>query len=419
MRILFLTPEYGADVGTGGIGTYVATAAEAMVMLGHEVHVLVCSPDREAVDERVGAVVVHHRATVRIRGLHRFSPGSRTADRVASAVSAFVHWARLDLDFDVIESPEWMAAGLLFGWSRVAPLVTHLHTPLSVIERYNLQPADRDGRWADALERMTARAASEITSPSNLLVNELRSVGWLKPTQRVEIVPLPVDVAGWSSARDVASTEPVVVVVGRVEARKDPLLVARAVIAAGLRVPNVRVAFIGRSSGDVGGTPYAEWVEAEAGDRRCRFVGEVPWDAVRAWYDRARVVVVASRFESFSIAAIEAMASGRPVVVSDRVGAAELIAGSDGGRCVAVGDEAALTEALLPFLSDPAAAAASGRAARAIVERACSPRSVAACRIDVYRRAVAPSPQSSFLRSRRLAVRRLGRSAATVLRVIA
>lgn len=48
-----------------------------------------------------------------------------------------------------------------------------------------------------------------------------------------------------------------------------------------------------------------------------RFLGEVPFDALPAIYAQADIKVISSEYESFCFAAIEAMASGLPVVTTD------------------------------------------------------------------------------------------------------
>jgi glycosyltransferase involved in cell wall biosynthesis len=65
--------------------------------------------------------------------------------------------------------------------------------------------------------------------------------------------------------------------------------------------------------------------------------------------------VLPSRNESFGMVVAEALAAGLPVVVSDRVGAAELIAEGKNGWVVPAGDAGALTARLLACADDRAA----------------------------------------------------------------
>jgi glycosyltransferase involved in cell wall biosynthesis len=88
----------------------------------------------------------------------------------------------------------------------------------------------------------------------------------------------------------------------------------------------------------------------------------------RPWYAAADVVVLPSRWEGLSLTLLEALASGRCVVVSDIPGLAEAVTAGVGAR-VPVGDPPALAGALARRLREPSLCAAegwaAGRAARA------------------------------------------------------
>jgi glycosyltransferase involved in cell wall biosynthesis len=83
-------------------------------------------------------------------------------------------------------------------------------------------------------------------------------------------------------------------------------------------------------------------------------LGVLGHDAVAAARARASVAVVPSiTGETFGLVALEAMASGVPVVAS-RVGGLPEVIGDDGGVLVDPGDPVALSEALARLLADPA-----------------------------------------------------------------
>jgi glycosyltransferase involved in cell wall biosynthesis len=82
--------------------------------------------------------------------------------------------------------------------------------------------------------------------------------------------------------------------------------------------------------------------------------------------------------------ATEAMALGRPVVVTSACGVAGLVAKLNRDRVVPPRDPAALAAALGPLLRDPALAAKEGMAARALVNETCDPARVAAERLELY-----------------------------------
>ena len=90
------------------------------------------------------------------------------------------------------------------------------------------------------------------------------------------------------------------------------------------------------------------------------------------------VWVSASRREGFAVAPLEAMASGRPVVLTDVAGAEELLgrSGAHGGALVPRDSAEALATALLAVLDDPRREDL-GRAARQRVEQEFAPAAVA------------------------------------------
>ena len=153
---------------------------------------------------------------------------------------------------------------------------------------------------------------------------------------------------------------------------------------------DVRVVFVGGSNYTRDGMLYADWTAARARELSspCRFVDFVPRDELPAWYGRARVAVLAARYDNFPVAGLEAMAAARPLVTTSRTGVAELVAGTESGVMVPPRDPKALADALRPYLLDPSRAGADGRRARSVVERHCAPDVVAAAREVVYEEAV-------------------------------
>jgi glycosyltransferase involved in cell wall biosynthesis len=96
---------------------------------------------------------------------------------------------------------------------------------------------------------------------------------------------------------------------------------------------------------------------------------------VRPFLAACDTVALTSHTEAFSLAAIEAMAAGRPVVHSDVGGAAEMIDPGVNGLLFPVGDTPRLVECLAQ-LAHPEARARMGRAARERVENSFSERTM-------------------------------------------
>jgi glycosyltransferase involved in cell wall biosynthesis len=82
------------------------------------------------------------------------------------------------------------------------------------------------------------------------------------------------------------------------------------------------------------------------------FVGPVGQAELAAEMSRADCLVLPSRNDSYGMVVAEALAAGLPVVVSDMVGAAELVRPEENGWVIPAGDVDALGERLL-FLAHP------------------------------------------------------------------
>lgn len=384
MRILFLSSEVVPE-RAGGIATYTATIAPALADRGHEVHVLSCAPEHDNRDDFQGGVWWHRRRVV--GGRRRIKRLRRTSLRLKTAVSCRKELRSIG-DFDVIESPEWLAEGLLISTTTSVPVVVQLHTPVRIIASYDARARKLDRSISDQLERAGARAATAVTSTSDLLANELVASGWLR--KKPSIIRYPLDVDSWPRGTGVGSGRRVLVV-GRLEARKAPEVAVEAIGLLAEEIPDLQLTLIGRSSGFRDGNPYGKWLAGLAARTGApvEFVSQMSNPEVRHRYAEARVVAVPSRFESFSIVALEAMAAGRPVVYSSRIGAAEIMRGTEAGREVPPNDPRALAEALRPYLIDVELAAHAGGIGRSIVERECRPNIIAAKRERCFEEAIA------------------------------
>lgn len=362
MRVLLLAGEHPAvPERTGGIGTFVAGAGAALADAGHEVHVLVCAPGLTPRDARDSGVHLH------VRGLVRGAGALRGAGPHLLAVAASCRWhARPFGPFDVVEAPEWQAIGAGFAVFRTAPLVVSLQTPSAVICDHD--PRLRLSRSADVLERWVARRADARLSISQLLVDELRGRGWLSDDHAVEVAPAVLASMAPPTGPGPASTEPIVLGIGRLEPRKgfDRLIDAVAQLDD---IVGARLELVGGDT-DVGGSGSHGALLSARAERAgvdLRLHGRVRREDIPRFLSRARVVALPSTFDSFNLAGLEALTAGRPLVVTDRVGVGELADGSEALTVVPAGSTTALAEAIGVHLRDPERAGRAGEAALHLV----------------------------------------------------
>jgi glycosyltransferase involved in cell wall biosynthesis len=242
----------------------------------------------------------------------------------------------------------------------------------------------RGGRWTTAI---ALRGTDLVTAGSEAT---LRSVLDRRPGARAVLAPLGVDLAMFRPDRRAAaagsSDRPATLLfAGSLEPVKDPALALRVFAALTLDRPGLRFDVVGegRLRGDL------ERLAAGLGVAdRTRFVGQVPRAEMPARLRAASLLLVTSRHEGQSMVAVEAAASGIPVV-GTRVGVLPDLGG--GATAVPTGDEAALVAAVAAVLDDPARAVAMGVAGR----------SVAVARYDLDRTAADITAHYETLLSRR------------------
>ena len=146
--------------------------------------------------------------------------------------------------------------------------------------------------------------------------------------------------------------------------------------------PDVRfvaVGWIDPNPASVAAAEVARWVE----EGILEYPGEVA--DVRPHLARCHVLVLPSYREGTPRSVLEAMATGRPVIVTDVPGCRETIVDGQHGMMVPVRDPAALAAAAEQLLADPERMRAMGRRARDRVERLYDARQVAAQMTEVMR----------------------------------
>jgi len=223
--------------------------------------------------------------------------------------------------------------------------VVHEHLPL----------APGHPRLQRPLKRWTAARASAVVSVGERAARATELHGGLPPGS-VRVIRLGVPSARTPPRR--VGDRRHLVVVGRLTTQKGVDLLVRCLPD----LPDVDLTVVGEGPERPALLALATTLGVQ---ERVQLIGQQV-DA-RALLAGADVVAVPSRWESGPLVLLEAMAEGRPVVVSDVGFAGEALDGERCGRLVPVEDVPALTGALRELLADPAGAARLGDAARARV----------------------------------------------------
>ena len=267
-----------------------------------------------------------------------------------------------------------MAVSLPRLLRRLRPELSHFQHALplglrgpSVVTIHDLH-FEHDPTVMGLLDRLTfktvvpraVRKADHVLAVSERTKRDLIALYGVSPA-KVTVTPHGVDPA---FAPGDGSHDSYLLFVGAVQARKDPLAALAAAEAVGL--PLVVV-------GPEKEPELARELRARGADVR----GWVEKDELAGLYRRAAALVLPSRFEGFGVPALEAMASGTPVVLSDDPALRE-VAGDAG----VYGEP---TDAVRHAIAD------RERYARAGLERAAlfTWEQTARLTVDVYRRVLA------------------------------
>ncbi|MEY9488505.1 glycosyltransferase involved in cell wall biosynthesis [Streptomyces calvus] len=179
---------------------------------------------------------------------------------------------------------------------------------------------------------------------------------------------------------------PLAVCVGRLCRQKGQDVLLRAWRSVARRVPDARLVLVGDG-------PERDRLRAAA-PPSVLFAGAVT--DVSRWYQAADVVVLPSRWEGMALAPLEAMACGRPVVVTDVDGARESLPSALTAEClVPPEDPDALAGAVGALLLDPPLRAALGERGRRHVLSLHDVRHTAQAVADVYRDVLGSWPDTT------------------------
>ncbi|MBN0046395.1 glycosyltransferase [Streptomyces actuosus] len=182
---------------------------------------------------------------------------------------------------------------------------------------------------------------------------------------------------------DVDPAAPLAVCVGRLCRQKGQDVLLRAWESVLRRVPDARLVLVGDG-------PDRARLEAEA-PGAVLFTGPVTETA--PWYRAADLVVLPSRWEGMALAPLEAMACGRPVVVTDVDGARESLPPGLAPTCLVPPDDpAALGAAVAGLLGDPPLRASLGHRGRRYVLSTHDVRHTAQAVAGVYRELLGSRP---------------------------
>lgn len=372
MRVLLVSWEY-PPVVVGGLGRHVHHLATALADAGHEVVVLSRKPTgtdpstHPSTDDIAEGV----RVIAAAQDPHEFDFAT---DMMAWVLAMGHAMVRTGLGIrttgrragkpwrpDVVHAHDWLVAHPAIALAEYfdVPLVSTVHAT----------EAGRHSGW------VSGRISRQVHSVESWLVHESDSLITCSASMSDEITELfgpglvetrvirnGIDVARWPFARRRARSGPAeLLYLGRLEYEKG----VHDAIAA---LPRIRRTHPGTTLTIAGDGTQQDWLVEQARKHKVLkavdFIGRVDHEQLVALLHRADAAVLPSHYEPFGIVALEAAATGAPLVTSNVGGLGEAVIDGETGVSFPPRDTARLAAAVRAVLDDPVAAQRMAEAAR-------------------------------------------------------
>lgn len=384
--IILVTQGYPPS-NTDGISRYNNTLAKELADRGHRVYVVTrnSKPGNNIFYRDKHWIYYHDPA-----GLHQPTTGfGRTDGVLALAKSAYATARGIakKSDVDVVLAPLWDVEGIALIRHKIAPTILTLMSPLKkVVETQWYWLDDPSLEVMYDLEKYCIENADGVMAISGAIRQTIADdyqIDWARMEQSkpVEIIPLGVDAkfieaakAGSGPVAAAGSNDKIpVLFVGRFEKRKGIDVLFEAIPGLLERHANVEFHLVGNS--DITDEHGVNFYEAFTQKYRTqpwfgRVVkhGYVNDDQLADLYRSCAIFVAPSRYESFGIIFIEAMAFGKPLVGANVGGIPEILQDGVNGLLFRPADSADLSEKLSALIDDESARTRMGEASRTLLK---------------------------------------------------
>ena len=384
LRVAYLV--YRGNPRCGGQGVYTRHLTSELAKLGHQVTVF-SGPPYPELEDGVAFVPVpsldlyREPDPFRVPKLREFKSSIDALEFGVMCTAGFPEprtftlrarrlLAERKADFDLVHDNQSLGSGLLGmmrdGW----PLMATIHHPITVDRELDLSHATTIRRrltlrrWYGFIG-MQARVAQQISRVITVSESSCRDIADQLGVEasRMAVVPVGVDEEVFRPRPEIARVPGRLVTTASADVPMKglvPLLEALAKMRT--ERDDAHLVVVGRMRE---GSRIPAVLDRLGLEGAVRFITGISDDELSALYGSAEVAAVPSLYEGFSLPAIEAMASGVPLVATTG-GALPEVAGTDGETALLVppDDPGALAAALLRALRDARLRARIGAAGR-------------------------------------------------------
>ena len=356
------------DIGkeeAGGQNVYVRKVGEALARLGWSVDMFTRRSSQEQ------AKIVEHSPncrTIRLTaGPQKFVKRQKIFEYLPEFVTAFLEFqSEQQITYPLIHTNYWLSAWVGMELKKQQQS-KHLHTyhSLGAVKYKSVKNIPEISQTRLEIEKQCLETADLIVATSPQEQEHMRSL--VSQLGNIRVIPCGTDIENFGrySRQDsraklnIESEAKVVLYVGRFDPRKGIETLVRAVgLNEVKRQPNLKLIIVGGSTPGKKDGKERERVEGIVKQLGLEditlFAGRLEHEELAYYYAAADVCVVPSHYEPFGLVAIEAMASGTPVIASRVGGLKFTVVDELTGLLVPPQDERALAKAIARVLLYPA-----------------------------------------------------------------
>lgn len=379
----------------GGQNVYVRQVGEALAQQGWQVDMFTRKVSRDQ------PTIVQHSSncrTIRLTaGPEEFVPRDHLFEYLPVFVEQLLKFQQQEgIEYSVVHTNYWLSSWVGMELKKVQPIKQiHTYHSLGAVKYKSVSTIPLIATTRLEIERKVLETAERIVATSPQEKEHMRSLVSAKGS--IDIIPCGTDIHKFGSVtREAArqqlgidSDTQVVFYVGRFDQRKGIETLVRAVGKSQMRQQGNLKLFIGGGSrpgqSDGKERDRIEKIVGELGLQDITtFPGRLGDETLPVYYAAADVCVVPSHYEPFGLVAIEAMASGTPVVASDVGGLQFTVVPEETGLLAPPKDDAAFAAAIDRILANPEWRNQLGKKARVRVEKMFSWDGVASQLSDLY-----------------------------------
>ena len=385
MRICLLSPSY-PPLEYDGIGRLTHLMARGLFERGHTVHVLALaadsasSADKEQITFYDGAYV--HRSGYllsRYNHLQQY-PGLYHAMNRSHSVYEKIRRLMANDGIQIVDSPLWLAEGLVTCLSGLTPVVVRLVTAQRQVAAIHHDVTD-DMRLKGEMEHLLLERATHLLSNTQATLESVRQTYHLqRDPSDITIVPYGIAPCAEADIRPyapAATHRPLTILfVGRLEKRKGIRDLFQAIPAVLQHVPGTRFVLAGSDNSKSDGFLQAQGCDYKAffaqqhpdlvngADPVVTFTGAISDAQLQRYYQSCDLFVAPSLYESFGLVYLEAMNYAKPVIGCRSGGVPEVVEDGVTGLLVTPESPQELVQAMVTLLGTPARLREMGLAGR-------------------------------------------------------